>query len=216
MTQDAVFQSSEGAVPPKQRERREYYREWREKNAEHKQLYDKHYHHEHKEAISQRQKEHYQAVRLERLESVRQYREMHREELAAKQREYYRSHKAKCNATSLAYAHSHPDQTRIRRRRWVANHIETKRAGTQLYRAQKQQAIIGPIDLEAIKVRDRMLCCICGKRVAKKDLSFDHVIPLAMGGPHMEWNLRVAHRLCNSRKGAGRLPSQPYLPMVVR
>ena len=75
----------------------------------------------------------------------------------------------------------------------------------------KRNAIVGPIDLEAIKERDRMRCCICGRKVAEKDLSFDHTIPLSLGGPHIQENLRVAHLCCNSRRGAGRLPVQMVL-----
>ncbi len=33
-------------------------------------------------------------------------------------------------------------------------------------------------------------------------------IPLSKGGPHTAANLSVAHRSCNSRRHAGRLPAQ--------
>lgn len=82
--------------------------------------------------------------------------------------------------------------------------------------ALKLSATIGPIDIEAIKVRDRMRCAICGKKVAEKELSFDHTIPLSLGGPHSQENLRVAHRRCNSRRGAGRLPVQMVLCQTAR
>lgn len=33
--------------------------------------------------------------------------------------------------------------------------------------------------------------------------SVDHIIPLADGGPeYARWNVRLAHRICNSRRGA--------------
>jgi hypothetical protein len=30
----------------------------------------------------------------------------------------------------------------------------------------------------------------------------DHIIPLALGGTHTQGNVRIAHWLCNARKGA--------------
>lgn len=81
----------------------------------------------------------------------------------------------------------------------------------QIYRARKAMATIGDIDLDAIKRRDRMVCCICGRKVAEKDLSFDHSVPLSLGGSHTQNNLRVAHRICNSRRGNGCLPVQIVL-----
>lgn len=42
------------------------------------------------------------------------------------------------------------------------------------------------------------VCRYCGKRV--KELTFDHVIPLAKGGLHAIHNLVMACRLCNSKK----------------
>jgi 5-methylcytosine-specific restriction endonuclease McrA len=39
--------------------------------------------------------------------------------------------------------------------------------------------------------------------------SLDHVIPLAMGGDHVEENLQCAHLICNSTKAAN--PSDQQL-----
>jgi 5-methylcytosine-specific restriction endonuclease McrA len=56
-----------------------------------------------------------------------------------------------------------------------------------------------------------MRCCICGKKVAENDLSFDHSLPISLGGPHSQENQRVSHWLCNNRRGAGWLPVQMVL-----
>lgn len=59
---------------------------------------------------------------------------------------------------------------------------------------------------------DRWRCHICGRLVQKRyrnspshpwGPTVDHLIPRAVGGTHVEANLATAHRMCNSRKGAG-------------
>lgn len=47
-----------------------------------------------------------------------------------------------------------------------------------------------------------MTCHIYRRRVALKNLNFDHVIPLAKGGLHVEENIAVAHKWCNARKSS--------------
>lgn len=50
--------------------------------------------------------------------------------------------------------------------------------------------------------RDGYICGICGDLVCPTELSVDHIIPIARGGTDDLTNLQVAHRVCNSRKGA--------------
>ncbi len=53
-----------------------------------------------------------------------------------------------------------------------------------------------------------MMCSICTKPIEHKlQLTYDHVIPLARGGPHTEGNLRPAHWTCNAWKN-DRLPEE--------
>ena len=49
--------------------------------------------------------------------------------------------------------------------------------------------------------RDRMVCGLCGERIAIGDLTRDHVIPRARGGKDVWTNVVAAHRSCNMRKG---------------
>jgi len=74
---------------------------------------------------------------------------------------------------------------------------------------------IYPVSFKAIKKCDHMICHICGKKIAEEDLSFDHLIPIAHGGPHAEWNLAVAHLECNQKRGPGRIPAQLRLPVAI-
>jgi hypothetical protein len=60
-----------------------------------------------------------------------------------------------------------------------------------------------PIDREAIFERDGWLCGICGERVARRQATLDHIVPISLGGAHEPSNVRLAHSLCNSRRGDG-------------
>ena len=72
---------------------------------------------------------------------------------------------------------------------------------TNRLRAQRYGVRIEPVSRQAITRRDGCTCYMCGRRIGKRELVIDHIVPLARGGPHCESNLRVACRLCNARKG---------------
>ena len=135
--------------------------------------------------------------------TVRVRRKADPEERRAHKRAYYEAHREESRARSRAYAKAHPQEMAEKERRRYA---------------LKCGATSGPINLEAIKVRDRMRCCICGRKVNEKlrhphpdSLSFDHSHPLGLLGPHSQNNQRVAHLHCNKERGVGRLPVQMVL-----
>ena len=49
--------------------------------------------------------------------------------------------------------------------------------------------------------RDGQVCRECNKNVPDNEIEFDHVIPLARGGPTTTENLRILCRRCNRQKG---------------
>lgn len=61
-----------------------------------------------------------------------------------------------------------------------------------------------------IAARDGWICHICQRRIPDKgswtneddDPTIDHLVPLSRGGEHTRANVAIAHRLCNSRRGA--------------
>jgi 5-methylcytosine-specific restriction endonuclease McrA len=68
------------------------------------------------------------------------------------------------------------------------------------------------VQIRALRRRDGDSCWLCGKKVGlrlpKDDpmrASRDHVIPRSLGGPDDLGNMKLAHRVCNSRRGAGGL-----------
>jgi hypothetical protein len=59
------------------------------------------------------------------------------------------------------------------------------------------------IDRIAIFQRDGWKCGICGGSVQPEDATLDHIVPVSLGGGHTAANLRLAHSICNSRRGDG-------------
>jgi 5-methylcytosine-specific restriction endonuclease McrA len=61
-------------------------------------------------------------------------------------------------------------------------------------------------------LRDQYSCCYCGHRHPSEDLTFDHVIPRAIGGKTSWENIVLACGPCNVRK-ACRTPEQAKMPL---
>lgn len=58
---------------------------------------------------------------------------------------------------------------------------------------------------------DHGVCHICSKPVSYKNATLDHVVPVSLStSPDIDnyWNLRLAHRSCNSKRQAGKSPGQ--------
>ena len=84
------------------------------------------------------------------------------------------------------------------RRRHPGKHAEIENRR----RARLLGAFVAPVDPAAIRARDNETCGICGSFVALSEQSMDYIIPLARGGTHEPANVQLAHRRCNSSKGA--------------
>ena len=77
-------------------------------------------------------------------------------------------------------------------------------------RARLADAATGePVLFTEIAERDGWLCHICGSPVEPglghpdpMSASLDHVVPLALGGPHSPENVALSHLACNLSKGA--------------
>jgi 5-methylcytosine-specific restriction endonuclease McrA len=64
-----------------------------------------------------------------------------------------------------------------------------------------------------IYARDSSTCQYCGKRYSSSELSLDHVIPRAQGGPTTWDNVVCCCLICNVRKG-GKTPAQAHMTLV--
>lgn len=61
--------------------------------------------------------------------------------------------------------------------------------------------------------RDRQLCAYCGGRFDEGQLTREHILPQAQGGPDRWMNVVTACRTCNHRKG-NRTPEQARMPLL--
>lgn len=76
-------------------------------------------------------------------------------------------------------------------------------------RALKRSAQAEPYTLAEIAARDKFRCQLCGRKVNmqikaphRKSPTIDHVIPIVENGDDTRANVQLAHRGCNSSKGA--------------
>lgn len=82
-------------------------------------------------------------------------------------------------------------------------------------RINKHNTVDEDITLATLYQRDKGICYICGEQCVFEDFEYteasftcgrtyptiDHIVPLARGGLHSWSNVKLAHHLCNSRKG---------------
>lgn len=114
----------------------------------------------------------------------------------------------KTRAAAAAYHASHRAEILARSAAWDREHPESSRARTAQHRARKLAGFVEDVALASLVARDHGRCGICGKPVAPKDRSVDHILPLSRGGQHSYANTRLAHRLCNisrSNRGSAQL-----------
>lgn len=126
------------------------------------------------------------------------------------------AHPEACRARAMAYNAVHREQNAERLRKWTAahperiraiaaasraRHPETSREKTHRRRARIRNQLVEPVDARLIYERDKGLCHICGKRVNRAVATLDHLLPISLGGAHAPWNVALAHRFCNSRRG---------------
>jgi len=131
------------------------------------------------------------------------------------QRDYYQRHKEQVKAQAKKWQGEHADE----RKAYMVEYWQKNR--TKLNRQQnivwhRRRARLQGVQQEAIKLdilftRDAGRCGICGKAVQNGDGSIDHIVPLCLGGNHTWSNVQLAHKNCNCKRGAGRLPAQMRL-----
>ena len=118
---------------------------------------------------------------------------------------------------SRRYYKNHTEQNLQRTKRWRQNNPD-KVAEINRRRRQKIKAIKGNIETEnygglsAVFIRDNGRCAYCGLSLIitgdsrdKHQATIDHVAPMSLGGPDVEWNVILACKPCNSSKQASLL-----------
>lgn len=81
----------------------------------------------------------------------------------------------------------------------------------EISRAALRRAQLAGVTAEYVEYSDLLYgeylyCSLCGERIGlgpgknPKNLSFDHIIPIARGGPHIASNIQLSHFGCNAGK----------------
>lgn len=97
---------------------------------------------------------------------------------------------------------------------WRRNYCSdrcSRRYSSKQHRQHGRGKRRGMPTIQYIGDRDNWTCHICQKHIARQDITRDHLIPVAEGGSNEASNIRAAHRLCNSKRGAGRIAAQLLL-----
>lgn len=153
------------------------------------------------ERNGERERSNFKAWRERNIEHERQrwaaWHAANRDALAARKRELYKADPEAARQRTAEWRKRNPGS----HRRWREANPEK---WALLNRENQRRRRSGDrVDYSKILDRDGWVCHLCGYPIAGlEDLHFDHVIPLAKGGPHSMANIRPAHAKCNLRKGA--------------
>jgi hypothetical protein len=136
-------------------------------------------------------------------------------------------------ARTRAYNAAHPDRprakadpekARIRNRRYFKRHRdeilerqrlrdkaepEKKRERVRRRRARLREATVETVDYAAIRAQNDH-CYLCGEELGCV-VDYDHIVPIASGGPHASWNVLPTHPRCNRRKAGRSVESLPWV-----
>lgn len=137
------------------------------------------------------------------------YHAAHRDELLpvmrARARSRYIEKRAELQAQVRLYKKTYPERAKASSDRARAKkplkYRMLRAARNARRKARLAGVVLGRPSYRRIAERDGMICHLCRLPVAADQLSFDHVIPIALGGPHTEDNIRVAHLICNVKRG---------------
>lgn len=133
----------------------------------------------------------------------------------AKERAKYRLNPAPTILRTTKYHREHPDLHNRWSNAWHRKHPELARARC-LRRAAKKKAL-AINDLSAAQIVELIAaknsrCDYCGRKT--KRLEVEHITPVTKGGNHTLWNVTVACRSCNAKKGT-KAPLNPVQPLLL-
>jgi hypothetical protein len=115
---------------------------------------------------------------------------------------YIEAHRDERNAKNRARRAANPGKDTEYSRLWRMNNPEKwALKNRENSRRRNSHTKSSAVAYASVLERDGMVCHICSGEISTlADLHFDHVIPLAKGGPHTADNIKPAHALCNLRK----------------
>ena len=154
----------------------------------------------------------YRLANLDKIAAAnKRYRSKHAEEISVRRSEKHLQNREKNNARSRAYYAATKDRQRASRAaydEWYrATYPEKKCEREARRRARMRATAVGHVDYRGVLRRSAGMCGICGRPLDLFGVHFDHVVPIAKGGAHVEANIQASHAACNVAKGS-RLPEE--------
>lgn len=200
-------------------EKKEYMRQYREKNKERIAAKVKEYQQKNSHAIKQYRKEYEQteAYKKSKKDACKRYYVKNREKILENCKAKYLSdpaivkdrvkkwqagNKDKVLQYKKNYTYNNPAKRKEANSRWSKNNPDKRKANFHNRRESKKTGTISKIRIKRLLSLQRRKCYYCGTPFINSDFHVDHIIPLAKGGTNTDDNIQLLCPRCNLSKGA--------------
>lgn len=106
-----------------------------------------------------------------------------------------------------AWFEANPDKTKAQAKRWKIDNRDRAKDSDHRRRAALRGSAHEKIDYGSVWERDNGCCWICGEPVDQSleypnpgYRSWDHIVPISLGGSHTMGNIALSHLRCNISK----------------
>ena len=188
-------------------DKKQYMREWSQKNKDHINSRNKAYWAARPEKLRAKELRH----RERRKPAMKEYRKLYRlrnlDEVRRKNREWQQRRKLHRRDYMKKYYDSSPSTFRERSRAWYRANPGKHSVHIVKRRRKQAECPIHEISvinewMKEVRSKDYARCHWCGTKVNGSEIHFDHVVPLAKGGAHSIGNLCASCADCNRTKHA--------------
>ena len=186
--------------------RKAYAKEWKARHPD----YMKEYGRAHRDELRAKAKDRYEANPEKQREWNRKYREQNAQQLSECRKAYREKNKERLAAYDKKYREKNHEAHLARMKAWRLAHLPHCAERERKRRAKKRGALVDMPQEPTPPNTTR--CYICGKRTPRKHLHLDHIVPLAKGGSHTQYNTAWACAACNMSKNA-KHPNE-FLPQM--
>ena len=135
-----------------------------------------------------------------RIDGIRAWQDQNTERVKKNKKAWNARNREKVNANA-----------KVANKAFYLTHPEYKSVAKRRRKHQQRSLPHEAVNPQVVFERDGGICRICKKAVVQSDISMDHIVPMSLGGGYLYTNLQLAHRRCNSKRGAGRTPAQTRL-----
>ena len=128
------------------------------------------------------------------------------EKKAASDAKWVKNNPEKMRAAGSKWHKNNPDKARARATKWHKNNPEKKADHGARRRARELNGNpagtrLSPGYRAKLMAEQRSKCPVCGVSIRKAS-HLDHIVPLALGGPHIDSNMQLLCPKCNLQKKA--------------